>query len=60
MKCCIINSINFDIVANKEIIQLLKTGKKIEGENMNLAKELKELEPKYKHSLGKLKKFKLQ
>ena len=45
MKCCIINSINFDIVANKEIIQLLKTGKKIEGENMNLAKELKELEP---------------
>ena len=41
VKCCIISSINFDIAANKEKIQLLKTGKKLEEENMNLAKELK-------------------
>ena len=41
VKCCIINSINFDIAANKETIQLLNIGKKFEEENMNLAKELK-------------------
>ena len=59
-KCYIINSINSDIAANKETIQILKTGKNLEEENMNLAKELKELEQKYKQSLEKLKKLKLQ
>ena len=53
--CCIISSINFDVAANKETIQLLKTGK-----NMNLAKALEELEQKYKQSLEKFKKLKLQ
>ena len=55
IKCCIINSISFDIAANKETIQLLKTGKKLKEENMNLAKELTGLEQKYKQSLQKLK-----
>ena len=60
IKCCIINSIKFDIAANKETVQFFKPRKKLEKKNMNLPKELKELEQKYKQPLEKFKKFKLQ
>ena len=44
----------------KKQFNYLKLRKNLEEENMNLAKELKELEQKYKQSLEKLKKLKLQ
>ena len=44
----------------KKQFNYLKLRKNHEEENMNLAKELKELEQKYKQSLEKLKKLKLQ
>ena len=44
----------------KKQFNYLKLRKNLEEENMNLAKELKELEQKYKQSLEKFKKLKLQ
>ena len=40
VKGCIINSINFDIAANKETIQLLKSGN-LKKQNKNLRRDYK-------------------
>ena len=40
VKGCIINSINFDIAANKETIQLLKSGN-LKKQNKNLQRDYK-------------------
>lgn len=71
INCCNISSINFDVIANRETIKLIKSGNSkkgfitctcTKGENEALFNELqlRELEERHKEFLEKLKKLKLQ
>ena len=60
--CCIINTINFNVIANRETIKLIK-GRKLEKSTKfydNFCEELKVLEQKHKDFLEELRKLKLQ
>ena len=56
LKCCIINSVNFNVIANKETIKLMKSGRITKcGNILSIYSE-----KRFKELLQELKQLKLQ